>query len=146
MRASRLYDGRPVEDSRFAVAVHREGNYTVEVVDSDGRSGAYRVGPADFESAGPVPGTVETGKGSLTQELARRLADLLDLVRTLDDGSDDDRTPTPTEAEDTPTPVREEDTRATEDEQIEKTPVPDEEQTGDTHTDGYNYVKIFDPP
>jgi hypothetical protein len=111
-----VYDGRPVEEDRFAVAVHREGTYTVEIEDEDGRPGADRVGPADFEAAGPVPGRVETGKASLVGALVDRLADLLDLARSIEE---DIPTPTPTP---TPTPA---------DDQIEEdtpTPTPGDDQ------------------
>ena len=79
-----VYDGQPVEADRFAVAVHREGHYTVELVDSAGRPGAYRVGPADFgDDSAAVRDGVQTGKESLVAVLEDRLFDLRDLTRTL---------------------------------------------------------------
>ena len=79
-----VYDGRPVEDDRFAVAVHRAGSYTVEVVDHDGRPGAYRVGPNDFDENGEtVHEGIETGKQSLINTLADKIGALRDVVRRL---------------------------------------------------------------
>ena len=79
-----VYDGRPVEDDRFAVAVHRAGQYTVEVVDRDGRLGAYRVGPDDFDADGEtVREGIETGKRSLINTLGAELGELRDLAGRL---------------------------------------------------------------
>ncbi|UIP01052.1 PT domain-containing protein [Halobaculum sp. CBA1158] len=76
-----VYEGAPVEADRFAVAVHRDGRYTVEVVDGAGRPGAYRVTPADFGDDGEaIREAVETGKASLAETLRAELADLLDLA------------------------------------------------------------------
>jgi hypothetical protein len=79
-----VYDGEPTEADRFAVAVHREGRYTVEVVDAEGRPGAYRVTPASFgEGTETIRDRVETGKASLSGALRDELADLIDLARSL---------------------------------------------------------------
>ena len=79
-----IYEGQPVEEDRFAVAVHRDGRYTVEIVDSDGRAGAFRVGPEDFgDNSEVIRDTVETGKASLARSLRDALADLEELTRTL---------------------------------------------------------------
>ncbi|WP_254841305.1 hypothetical protein [Natronomonas marina] len=89
--AGPLYDGRPVEPDRFAVAVHRAGRYTVDVVDSDGRRGSYRVGPDDFAEGGDATvERVETGKASLTRSLRDLLVDLRNLASRLQerDGAD----------------------------------------------------------
>ncbi|MEF8977983.1 MAG: hypothetical protein V5A39_03805 [Haloarculaceae archaeon] len=77
-----VYDSRPVEEDRFAVAVHRQGRYTVEIVDDIGRLGTYRVGPADLEADRAVPGRVETGKGTLVRTLVELLEELLELAET----------------------------------------------------------------
>ena len=72
-----VYDGRPVENDRFAVAVHRDGRYTVEVVDADGRPGAYRVGPDTFDDGfEDLRESIETGKASLTTTLLAELEEL----------------------------------------------------------------------
>ena len=77
-----VYEGSPVEEDRFAVAVHRDGHYTVEVVDSEGRPGAYRVAPGDFGDDGEaVREGIETGKVSLVRTLRSELAALLDRAR-----------------------------------------------------------------
>lgn len=79
-----VYDSQPVEPDRFAVAVHREGHYTVEIVDSDGRPGAYRVGPTDFgDDAEAVRDAVETGKAALAETLRELLVELRELIGTL---------------------------------------------------------------
>ena len=86
-----VYDGEPVETDRFAVAVHREGNYTVEVVDNDGGVGAYRVTPDSFGDADEtVREDIETGKLPLAEALRAELDELSALAETLapDDGSD----------------------------------------------------------
>ena len=88
--AGTVYDGRPVEPDRYKIPVHRAGTYTVEVVDGDGRRGAYRVTPADFGDVDDtVRETVETGKASLARSLAGFLGDLRDLSGDLaqDDGA-----------------------------------------------------------
>jgi hypothetical protein len=75
--AGTIYDGQPVEADRFVVPVHRDGTYTVEVVDSDGQRGAYRVTPADFgEDDDTLRETVETGKATLARSLGAFLTDL----------------------------------------------------------------------
>ncbi|WP_058366498.1 hypothetical protein [Haloparvum sedimenti] len=92
-----VYEGRPTEPDRFAVAVHREGRYTVEVVDADGRPGAYRVTPGTFgDGTEAVRERVETGKGPLAATLREEVAAVRDLARELaagddsGDGEDDD--------------------------------------------------------
>ncbi|WP_256296879.1 hypothetical protein [Haloarchaeobius salinus] len=85
-----VYEGAPVEPDRFAVAVHRDGHYTVEVVDADGRPGAYRVEPADFDEDGDaLREGVETGKASLVTTLRDDLDALLGLARSLADADDE---------------------------------------------------------
>ncbi|MGM0590537.1 MAG: hypothetical protein ACQETI_02715, partial [Halobacteriota archaeon] len=79
-----VYVGRPVESDRFAVAVHRDGRYTVELVDADGRPGTYRVGPGDFgDESEMVFDDAETGKVALSRTLRGFLVDLGELTRTL---------------------------------------------------------------
>lgn len=85
-----VYDGQPVEDDRFAVAVHREGHYTVEVSDSNGRAGAYRVTPASFDDGEAARETVETGKASLVRTLGEEIAEVLTLARSFVDGEGQD--------------------------------------------------------
>jgi len=81
-----VYDGRPVEDDRFAVAVHRDGQYTVELEDGGGRLGAYRIGPASFDEDGEaVRAAIETGKQSLITTLVDELAGIRDVTRRLTD-------------------------------------------------------------
>ncbi len=81
-----VFEGRPVQTDRFAVAVHREGQYTVEVVDSEGRAGAYRVGPESFGDDGEmVRETIETGKGALANTLEEEIAAVRDLASGLVD-------------------------------------------------------------
>ncbi|WP_418280898.1 hypothetical protein [Halorubrum sp. DTA98] len=87
-----VYDGRPAEDDRFAVAVHRDGRYTVEVVDADGRRGAYRVGPQSFDDEfEAVRENVETGKATLSETLRGEIEELRDVARSLAarDGDDE---------------------------------------------------------
>ena len=84
-----VYDGEPVEADRFAVAVHRDAHYTVEIVDADGRPGAFRIGPESFGADNEVILVdVETGKAALAGALRAELHDLVDLAGTLaeDDG------------------------------------------------------------
>lgn len=82
--AGTVYDGRPVEPDRYKIPVHRAGTYTVEVIDGDGRRGAYRVTPADFgDTDDTVRETVATGKASLARSLAAFLGDLRDLAGDL---------------------------------------------------------------
>ncbi|GAB3423179.1 hypothetical protein GCM10027435_28770 [Haloparvum alkalitolerans] len=86
-----VYEGRPSEPDRFAVAVHREGRYTVEVVDADGRPGAYRVTPETFgDGTEAVRERVETGKAPLATTLREEVAAVRDLARDLADGSGSD--------------------------------------------------------
>jgi len=87
-----VYDGEPVESDRFAVAVHREGRYTVEVVDRDDRIGAYRVTPDSFDGDGnAIQEGIRTGKLPLTRTLRDELEELYGLAETLA-GSDADET------------------------------------------------------
>ncbi|WP_144904185.1 hypothetical protein [Halobellus captivus] len=87
-----VFDGQPVESDRFAVAVHRGGRYTVEIVDRNGTRGAYRVGPDDFDDDFEVVREdVETGKRSIASVLRDELADLHELAATVrEDVGDDD--------------------------------------------------------
>jgi hypothetical protein len=79
-----VYDGEPVETDRFGVAVHREGRYTVEVVDRDGRLGAYRVTPNSFDADGnAIRERIRTGKLSLTGTLRDELDELYALAEAL---------------------------------------------------------------
>ncbi|MDZ7701640.1 MAG: hypothetical protein U5J98_05985 [Halobacteriales archaeon] len=79
-----VFDGRPVEADRFAVAVHRAGRYRVEVVDRDGQVGAFRVGPADFGDGDEViRERIGTGKLSLARALRDGLVDLRSLAERL---------------------------------------------------------------
>ncbi|WP_435092893.1 hypothetical protein [Halorubrum sp. N11] len=86
-----VYDGEPVETDRFAVAVHREGRYTVEVADREGNRGAYRVTPNSFDDDGnAVRGRVRTGKLALARTLRDELDELYALAESLSE-SDGDR-------------------------------------------------------
>jgi hypothetical protein len=86
-----VYDGRPVEDDRFAVAVHRAGHYTVEIEDRDGRLGAYRITPESFDEAGnAIREAVDTGKRSLITTLVDELRDGRELAASLADGEDNE--------------------------------------------------------
>ncbi|ELZ42588.1 hypothetical protein C471_03983 [Halorubrum saccharovorum DSM 1137] len=90
-----VYEGAPVETDRFAVAVHREGRYTVEVVDRAGATGAYRVTPDSFDENGEaVRERVETGKAALARTLRGELDELYALAESLSPDDDDaDDTP-----------------------------------------------------
>ncbi|WP_200530751.1 hypothetical protein [Halorubrum sp. LN27] len=86
-----VYDGEPVETDRFAVAVHREGRYTVEVVDRAGVRGAYRVTPDSFDENGEaVRERVETGKAALARTLRDELDELYALAASLAPDDEDD--------------------------------------------------------
>jgi hypothetical protein len=79
-----VYDAHPYETDRFAVAVHREGQYTVEVVDSDGRLGVYHLGPAAFgDRSEIVLEPIETGTVSLVGALSQELTALRTLTQAL---------------------------------------------------------------
>jgi len=98
-----VYDSEPVESDRFAVAVHREGRYTVEVVDRDGRPGAYRVTPDSFGDDGnAVRAGIQTGKLPLARTLRDELDELYVLAETLA-GDDAEKT---TETTDTAVTTR----------------------------------------
>ncbi|WP_089672287.1 hypothetical protein [Halohasta litchfieldiae] len=86
-----VYDGRPAEDDRFAVAVHRAGRYTVEIEDTDGRLGAYRVGPDSFDEEGnTIREGIDTGKQSLITTLVDELRGGRELARSLADGEENE--------------------------------------------------------
>ncbi len=79
-----VYDGLPVEENRFAVAVHRAGQYTVEITDEAGQGGSYRVGPDSFDVDGEaVIEELTTGKQSLIRTLLDELDDLQTVTRAL---------------------------------------------------------------
>ena len=92
-----VHEGAPVETDRFSVAVHREGRYTVEIVDRDGRRGAYRVTPNSFDADGEtVRDAVRTGKLALARTLRDEVAELSALaesVSTSDRDADGERNP-----------------------------------------------------
>ena len=82
--AGTVYDGEPVERDRFAVAVHRGGRYTIEVVDREGRRGAYRVTPDSFDDDGNAARRrVRTGRLALAQTLVAELDALYALAEAL---------------------------------------------------------------
>jgi len=82
--AGTVYDGEPVEPDRFAVAVHRAGRYTVEVVDREGNRGAYRVTPDSFDDDGNATrNRVRTGRLALARTLVEELDALYDLAEAL---------------------------------------------------------------
>ncbi|EMA59256.1 hypothetical protein [Halorubrum lipolyticum] len=86
-----VYDGEPVETDRFAVAVHRDGRYTVEVVDREGKRGAYRVTPDSFDENGEaVREGIRTGKAALARTLRGELDELYALASALRSDDDDD--------------------------------------------------------
>ena len=83
------YDAEPPETDRFAIAVHRDGLYTLEITDRNGRLGAVRVTPGDFDDEGNVNlGDVETGKLSLVRTLRDHLVDLRDHASRLAERDD----------------------------------------------------------
>ena len=91
--AGTVYDGEPVETDRFAVAIHREGRYTVEVVDTDGRAGAYRVTPDSFGDADEtVREGIQTGKRPLAETLRAELDDLYALAKMLAEADNTEET------------------------------------------------------
>ncbi|MGQ3329738.1 hypothetical protein [Halorubrum sp. FL23] len=86
-----VYEGEPVETDRFAVAVHRAGRYTVEVVDRDGTRGAYRVTPDSFDDDdNAVRREVRTGKLALARTLRGELDELSALAASLSPDGDGD--------------------------------------------------------
>ena len=88
-----VYDGDPVETDRFAVAVHREGRYTVEILDRDGRRGAYRVTPASFGDDGEVRFEgIRAGKLSLATTLRDELDEVYTLAESLAGSGETQRT------------------------------------------------------
>ena len=88
-----VYDGDPVETDRFAVAVHREGRYTVEILDRDGRRGAYRVTPASFGDDGEVRFEgIRAGKLSLATTLRAELDEVYTLAESLAGSGETQRT------------------------------------------------------
>jgi len=89
--AGPVFDARPTEAGRFAVAVHREGEYTVEVVDDDGVRGAVNVRPDRLDGE-PLP-RIDTGKESLARALAVSLADAASMARELGVQGDADGDP-----------------------------------------------------
>jgi len=108
-----VYDGEAVETDRFAVAVHREGRYTVEVTDRDGRRGAYRVTPASFGDGGEVLfDRIRAGKLSLTTTLRDELDEVYTLAESLA-GSGGIQTTDRDETRETETPVLDRLRRAT---------------------------------
>jgi hypothetical protein len=85
-----VYDGEPVETDRFAVAVHRQGRYTVEVVDRAGAIGAYRVTPDSFDGNGEaVREGIRTGKAALARTLRGELDELYALAASLSPKDED---------------------------------------------------------
>jgi len=92
--AGTVYDGRPPQTDRVAVPVHRDGSYTVTVVDRTGRRGQYRFTPDDLDENGEYPPVerTETGKLSLLRALRDSLQDLRDLAGALRE-TDDAQTP-----------------------------------------------------
>jgi hypothetical protein len=91
--AGTVYDGEPVETDRFAVAVHREGRYTVEVVDTEGRAGAYRVTPDSFgDTDETVREGIQTGKRPLAETLRAELDDLYALAKMLAEADNTEET------------------------------------------------------
>ena len=81
--AGPVYEGLPVDGDRFAVAVHRDGQYIVEVVDRDGVRGAHRVNPGERDSE--IIFEIETGRRSLIRALVDYLATTVELAMTLCD-------------------------------------------------------------
>ena len=128
-----VYEGEPVETDRFAVAVHREGRYTVEVVDREGTRGAYRVTPDSFDDDGDaVRRRVATGKAALARTLRGELDDLYALTESLSpedetDGSSDSTTDDDTDGSTEDTTDKETD-GSTEDATDEETDGPTDEE------------------
>lgn len=79
--AGTVYDGLPPNE-RFAVYVHREGSYTVEVTDDMGATGAFRVSPGEEDV---VTLEVDIGKASLASYVGEYLQDTADLVSRFSD-------------------------------------------------------------
>lgn len=79
-----VFTGRPVENDRFAVAVNRKGRYTVEITDTTGQRGAFRVGPGSFgDDQSLVREGLRAGKRSLIVVLIELLEDGLAVTRRL---------------------------------------------------------------
>ncbi|WP_255148891.1 hypothetical protein [Halorarius halobius] len=86
--AGRIYDATPPTDGEFAVYVHREGSYSLELEDEAGDTGAYRVDPD--ESDEQVTVEVETGQASLASYLVDYLAESARLAREFESEESDD--------------------------------------------------------
>ncbi|MFC7234256.1 hypothetical protein [Halosegnis marinus] len=87
--AGAVFDARPPVDGDFALYLHREGRYSLEVEDEDGNLGAYRVEPegdeeVSIESAG-------TGPASLAAYLVDYLAESARLAREFEAEEDTGR-------------------------------------------------------
>ena len=82
--AGPVFDGGPVEDDRFAIPVHRDGDYTVTITDRDGVSGSVRVDPRELDGE-PIP-EVETGKAALSRSLGEFLVETSSLAAELGGG------------------------------------------------------------
>ena len=93
--AGHVYDGRPPRPDRVAVPVHRDGSYTLTIVDRNGRRGSYRFTPDDIVTDEgvyePIDRT-ETGKLSLLRSLRAYLVDVRSLATDLREADDGDTT------------------------------------------------------
>jgi len=79
-----VFDGRPVEDDRFAIPVHRDGDYTVTITDREGVRGTVRVDPRELDGE-PIP-EIETGKAALARRLGEFLVETSSLAAELGGG------------------------------------------------------------
>ncbi|SHH52963.1 hypothetical protein [Halobaculum gomorrense] len=88
--AGGVFDGPPpvADAAGVAVYVHREGAYTAEVEDGDGRIGAFRVNPGADQSTATVRGAA-TGKASLTSYLLTLLVETTAQATAFADGDAD---------------------------------------------------------
>lgn len=85
----RLYDGRPPgEEGTFGIYAHRDGAYTAEVTDSDGKVGAVRLNPDSDDAELAVVG-LETGKEALADYLVRFLVETRSQSAVFEDGDSD---------------------------------------------------------
>lgn len=86
--AGPIYDDRPPGDNRFAIAVHADGTYTVDVRDADGVAGSFPLSSKDFDDGEFVIRGIETGKYSVTRTLVADIETLRSLGRRFADRDD----------------------------------------------------------
>ncbi len=86
--AGPVYDSKVEDNGTFALCVHQAGRYTIEVTDSEGETGRYRINPNE-DTDSIVIDDMRTGKSPQIQHLIEFLEDLIDLTTTLVDADTD---------------------------------------------------------